>query len=156
MKQYHIDRVVAARYKISLKALHACHRKEQVILARMTAMLLCQRLLKFNYNKLKVSYKKKSHTTARNAIINAIHMLETNKAFADCYNACLEDLHLLKPFIHDNQRRYNLHFHLRSKCIRVHSRARMISLSQDQAPLLSERQINFLHDRNYAIQYSIL
>lgn len=158
MKKYHIDRIVAPLFGVSVARMHQKTQKEPVIFARMLAMLLCHELLGHNWNRLRRAYNKQSHSTVRHAVITARNMVETNSLFREKYNTALAECRALSPLIKRDQRRYNMHFNLRAKSISVDARQRTISIGQHQENFISENKSlrRFITKNNYAIQYAIL
>lgn len=157
LSQYHIDRACAAAYGIRPAALKAKTKREPIIFARMLAMLLCNELLHHNWNRLKKNYSKKSHTTTRHAVLTARNLLSNNIEFREKYQTAKNECLLLVPLNRQNQRRYNMHFKLRSNNFYVNASTRSVSVTEIQAASIKNNKqlMRQLSRHNYSVQYSI-
>jgi hypothetical protein len=155
---HHIDRTVASYFGMSVARLHAKTKKEEVVLARMMAMLLCHELLGHNWNRLKKYYGKRSHATVRAAVLTARDMIDTNSLFRERYNTAKAECIALKPTLRTRQRRYNMHHSLKCKNIHVnaHNRTISIGIHQDHIIIENKNMRRLINENNYIIQYAII
>lgn len=158
MNQYHIDRIVARVYGISVATLRMKSKRTAVVLPRMTAMLLCHELLGHNWNRLKRNYGKLSHDTTRHAVLTARDMRDTNRPFRENYELALAQIKALKPELAHKQQRYDMNYRLRGKQLHVNTRNRSVSITADTETLITgnKRMLRMLNKHRYSIQYAIV
>lgn len=158
LSQYHIDRACAAAYGIRPAALKAKTKREPIIFARMLAMLLCNELLRHNWNRLKKNYGKKSHTTTRHAVLTARNMLSNNIEFREKYQTAKTECLLMLPLIRQNQQRYNMHFKLRYSKISINrthlkhnimSKNTYLKVSQTEQPCNTCQGLGFFYSKEH-------
>ncbi len=158
INHHYTDRVVAKHFNLPVSAIRRPTRKEAIILLRFAAILVAKNQLGYSLNKLKRAYGKKSHSTIHHAINEAGNLIDTNITFRQKYEAVMDELSHLAPELQADKQRYNLHYRLRRKQIRVSAKQKSISIIPDQAELISQNtQLRHLiKTHKYNIQFSLI
>jgi len=158
MNHHDIDRIVARYYKVKPAKIHSHSQQDHIILARAAAIRLNHDLLKYSFNRLCRLYDRKSHNTAGNAYRNACNMYDTDKNYRLLYDQAHADALKFLMSWGPKKQRYNLHYRLREKEIRLETKSKTVSITSDQEQLItgSGQLRKLLHKHNYSVQYAIL
>jgi hypothetical protein len=158
MKYQDTDRIIARNFGVKAKVLHSHSQVDHILLARAAAIKINHDLLKYSFNRLCRLYDRKSHNTAGNAYRNACNMYDTDKRFRAMYDQAHQEAIKFSQNWIPRKQRYNLHYRLREKEIRLETKSRVVSITADQETLISgSRQLKkLLKTHNYSVQYAIL
>jgi hypothetical protein len=158
MNNRDIDRIVSRNFGVSVKLIHSSSHEEKIVIARAAAISLCRRYLNYRFTKLSKVYHKRSHNTSRDAVRNALNLIDTDKAFAYRYGVAAAQVEYAMDEWKTRKQKYNLHYRLRQKDIPVEPKNQTISIRADQEQLITKsiQLKKLLKTHNYSIQYSIV
>ena len=157
MNHTYINRIVFKHFGIK-ENLNTYTRLTIAVKARFAAMLLCKEELGYTLMKIKKAYNRKSHSSVHNAIVTAHNLIDTDPQYNANVSAARAEVKRTIIEFRKAKQRYNLHYRLRQKGIKVDSQERLISIETNQENLIADAQQlrSLLEKHNYLIQYSIL
>lgn len=152
-----IDLIICRHFRTTISAIHSTSHAEKSTFPRCAAMLICREVLGYKYARIQASYDKQSHSTINNALKTARNMIDTSAEFREKYKHAHDEAIYLLPLLKNHKQRYNLHYRLRQKKVKVNTKSKTVSILPDQEAIIRELQLSrLLSKHNYSIQYSIL
>jgi len=158
MTHKEINQIVARNFGCTIAEITSASQQTRIAVPRAAAMLLCRRLLRYKYRQLQKAYNKRAHSTINNAINTAKNLYATDSDFRTRFDAAHKQAIELLPAFRQNKQRYNLHYRLRQKKVKVAAKSRTVSIRADQEAIIRQNNqlASLLSKHNYSVQYSIV
>lgn len=151
-----VNKIVAKQFRISPKMIMSNNTTRPASEARHIAMWICKHYLDYSSNDLMQFYNKRNHSTPLNSIHRCQDLMDTDKAFRARVQLIEEKVMEKIDDLKEVKQRYNLHYRLREKDLRVNTKSKTVSLKPGEEDKIQNCQLSkLLKKHHYSVQYSI-